>query len=70
MMLICIKQQLNNIWSSIHEKLSSTEAELKKIVAYEKKCVCFFKNFKIQELCWRFSFAYQEMWEDWPTICS
>ena len=37
MMLICIKQHLSNIWSSIHEKLSNTEAELKKSVAYKKK---------------------------------
>ena len=29
-MVICIKQNLRNIWSSIHEKLSNTEAELKK----------------------------------------
>ena len=34
MMLICIKQHLNNIWSSIHEKVSNTEAEFKKSVAY------------------------------------
>ena len=35
-MLICIKQHLNNMWNSIHEKLSNTEAELKKSVAYKK----------------------------------
>ena len=39
MMLICIKQHLSNIWSSFHEKLSNTEAELKKSVAYKKKRV-------------------------------
>ena len=33
---ICIKQRLNNIWSTVHEKLSNTEAELKKSVAYVK----------------------------------
>ena len=33
-MLICIKQHLSNIWRSVHEKLSYTEAELKKNVAY------------------------------------
>ena len=38
-MIICIKQHLSNIWSSIHENLSNTEAELKKSVAYKKKCV-------------------------------
>ena len=30
MMLICIKQHTSNIWSSIHENLINTEAELKK----------------------------------------
>ena len=35
-MVICIKQHLCYIWSSIHEKLSNTEAELKKSVAYKK----------------------------------
>ena len=38
MMLICIKQHLSNIWSSIHKKLSNTETELKKSVAYKKAC--------------------------------
>ena len=35
-MLICIKQHLSNICSSIHLKLNNTEAELKKSVAYKK----------------------------------
>ena len=35
--LICIKQHLSNIWSSIHEKINNTETELKKSVAYKKK---------------------------------
>ena len=39
MMLIGIKQHLSNIWSSIHEMLSNSEAELKKSVAYKKKRV-------------------------------
>ena len=30
MIVICIKQHLSNILSSIHEKLSNTEGELKK----------------------------------------
>ena len=30
MMGICIKQHLSNIWSSIHEKINNTEAELKR----------------------------------------
>ena len=29
MMITCIKQHLRNIWSSIHEELSITEAEKK-----------------------------------------
>ena len=37
-MLICIKQHLSNIWSSIIKKLSNTEDELKKNVAYKKTC--------------------------------
>ena len=36
-MLTFIKQHLSNIWSSTHEKLSSTEAEFKKSFAYWKK---------------------------------
>ena len=43
-MLICIKQHLSNMWSTIHEKLSITEAVLKKkcipgfgIRTYQKK---------------------------------
>ena len=45
MVLICIKQHLSNIWSSIHEKLSNTEAELKKSVAYIKKRAPVFSAF-------------------------
>ena len=30
MMVIYIKQHVSNIWSSIHEKVKNTEAELKK----------------------------------------
>ena len=37
MILTCIKQHLSNICSSTHEKLSSTEAKLKKSVACIKK---------------------------------
>ena len=39
MMIIGIKQHLSNTWSSIHKKLSSTEAKLEKSVAYIKKYV-------------------------------
>ena len=35
-MLICIKQQLSIIWSSVNEKLNNTEAELKKKVTLNK----------------------------------
>ena len=40
MMLICIKQQLSNIWSSVHEKLNDTEVKLKKGVTkfFTKMC--------------------------------
>ena len=37
MLLVCIKQHLSNIWSSTHEKLSNTEAGLKKSIA---KFIC------------------------------
>ena len=37
MMLICIKQHLSNIWSSIYEKLTNTKAELKKKSCLQKK---------------------------------
>ena len=36
-MVICIKQHLSKIWSSVHEKVSNTEAELKKNVAYRNR---------------------------------
>ena len=36
MMLLCNKQDLSNIWTSIMKKLSNTEAELKKRVVYKK----------------------------------
>ena len=36
-MVICIKQHLSNILSSILEKISNNETDLKKNVAYEKK---------------------------------
>ena len=34
---ICIEQHLSSIWSSL-KKLSNTDAELKKCVAYKKTC--------------------------------
>ena len=37
-MIVCIKQHLNNIWSSIHEKLSNTKAELKKKLLIKNAC--------------------------------
>ena len=48
-MLICIKQHLSNIWSSIHEKLRTTEAELKKSVAYEKACILPHARWKLSK---------------------
>ena len=37
MMVVYNKQHLSSIWSWIHEKLSNTEAQLKKRVVYNKK---------------------------------
>ena len=39
MMTMCIKQRLSNIWTSIHKKLSNTEAELEKKASLIKKRV-------------------------------
>ena len=39
-MVICVKQHLSNIWSSIHEKLSSNKDKLKTSVYLQKiKCL-------------------------------
>ena len=37
--VICIEQHLSNVLSSIHEKLSNTEAELKKSLLIKKTCI-------------------------------
>ena len=50
MMLICIRQHPNNIWSSIHEKLSKTEAELKKSV---KRVFCINLAISFELLKWQ-----------------
>ena len=39
MMLICIKQHPSNIWRSIHEKLSNTEANLQKVLLIKRVCI-------------------------------
>ena len=39
MMVICIKQQLSNVWRLVHENLGNTEGDLKKGVVYKKKCL-------------------------------
>ena len=36
MMLICIKQHLSNIWSSIYEKIKQQWGWIEKSVAYKK----------------------------------
>ena len=36
MMVMCTKQHVSNIWSSIHDKISLVEAKLKKSIAYKK----------------------------------
>ena len=44
-MILCIKQHLSNICSSIHENIKNTETELKKSVAYWKKaCTQILQN--------------------------
>ena len=35
-----VKQNLSNIWSSIHKKVSDTEGELKKSIAYKTSLYC------------------------------
>ena len=44
MITICIKQHLSNIWSRFMKKLSSTEAEFVKRVAYKKACIALGKS--------------------------
>ena len=41
MMLICIKQRVSNIWSSVHEKVMQHWDWFKKSVAYKKVCNAF-----------------------------
>ena len=60
-MLICIKQHLSNIWSSIHEKLSNTEIELKII----KKCVILTYNFIKQRIFWKKIFVCRRNFDFW-----
>ena len=36
MMLLCVKQNLSNIWSSIHEKVKQHRGWVEKSVAYKK----------------------------------
>ena len=36
MMLLCVKQHLSNIWSSIHEKVKQHRDWVEKSVAYKK----------------------------------
>ena len=50
MMFACAKQQLSNIWGSIHE---STEAEFINGVCYYKEIVCHFFIFSLNLLIWK-----------------
>ena len=43
MMVICIKQHLNNIWSSIHEKVKQHWGVVEKSVTLSKTCIRFAK---------------------------
>ena len=58
MMVICTKQNISNIWCSIHEKLGNTKAELKKSPAYKKVCIPpLFQNWKFFQV-YSVSFPY------------
>ena len=50
MIAICIKQHLNNIWIhkkvSIHNKVSNTEADLKKALLIKKNAYMFYLYFQ------------------------
>ena len=41
MMLICIKQHISNIWSSIYQKVKQHWGWVKKSVANKKECISF-----------------------------
>ena len=53
MMPLCIKQHLRNIWSFIQERLTNTEAELKrkknKKNVYKKACTAWSFNILIMQ---------------------
>ena len=49
MVLICIRQHLSNIWSSIHETLSNTEADLKSS-AYKKNHLFFTFHLELRDI--------------------
>ena len=58
MILICNKIQVSNIWSSIHEKLSNTDAEWKKTLLIKK--VCRYRNTRSKQnsaFLWIFLFS-------------
>ena len=46
MMVICIKQHLSNIWSSIYEKVKQHWGRVEKSVAYKKKACIYMKQTK------------------------
>ena len=47
MMVICIKQHLSKFEAQFLKKISNTEVELKKSVAYEKACISGTKKVSI-----------------------
>ena len=49
MVIICIKQYLSNIWSSIHEKFKQYWEWVEKSVAYEKKACILLKKLMISQ---------------------
>ena len=47
MMLICIKQHLSNIWSSIHEQVKQQRGSVEKMRCLKKKCVLHYHLFRL-----------------------
>ena len=48
----CIKQQLSNIWSSIHEKVKKYWDWVKESVGYIKKCTLGIPELSKETVCY------------------
>ena len=68
MVLICIKQHLINIRSSIYEKLSNTEAELKKSVVYKKPWPLSWMGFYRPITKRKFTFYHSVLRNSWYSL--